>query len=495
MVQIDEERLAWDLQHAPGIKLIKADNAALIIGFLYRQFKRAQRVSVPLASLVEQLEGYLDHLSEQTTGRYTRSAQAYVTEWADDSHRYIRITTYGHGDVPLVELTSETERTIGWLEDMHTQAFVGTESRFLLIVQLLHEIVQKSTEDPAERLAQLEKQRADLDAQIEQIRETGRVENLYTPTQVRERFFEASQLARQLLRDFRLVEEKFRDIARSIQEAQLQPGMRKGTLVEYVLNADEELKASDQGRSFYSFWEFLMSPTQNDDLKEVLEALGTLDELQGALYEDHLLQRLSGYLVAAGEKVVHSNSRLAEQLRRLLDEQAVAENRRVHELIQEIKQEIYLRGPALTDQAPLLAIEGAPEIQFVMERDLWEPAKTQIFNEQPLQVSAEDLRRIDFSVLYRQFSIDEMLLRRRIESLLEHRSLVRLADVLAEYPVEKGLAEVLTYCVLAARDPRHQIDPVVNEKIVLTTSGLETLERGRVLILPQISYRRSNHAQ
>jgi len=492
---MDDERLAWDLQHAPSIRLLKADNAALIIGFLYQQFKRAQRVSVPLSNLVEQLEGYVEHLNELTSGRYVRSAQAYITEWADDTHRFIRISTYGNADVPVVELTSDTERAIGWLEDMHSQAFVGTESRFLLIVQLLNEIVHKSTEDPAQRLAQLEQQRAELDEQIELIRQTGRVENLYTPTQVRERFFEASQLARQLLRDFRLVEEKFREIARSIQEAQLRPGMRKGTLVEYVLDADEELKASDQGRSFYSFWEFLMSPTQSDELKELLEALGELSELRSALSDDHLLPRLPGYLVSAGEKVVHSNSRLAEQLRRLLDEQALAENRRVHELIQEIKQEVFLRGPTLPEQEILLELEGAPETQLVMERSLWEPAKTQTFNEQPLEVSNEDLHAIDFTSLYRQFSVDEMLLRRRIETLLEKHSQVRLSEVLAQYPVEKGLAEVLTYCALAARDPRHQIDPALREEIRLATSGLETLATERVLVLPRISYRRSDYAE
>ena len=54
-------------------------------------------------------------------------------------------------------------------------------------------------------------------------------------------------MARQLLRDFRLVEEQFRDIARDLQKAQLQPGARKGALVEYVLEADTKLKESEQG--------------------------------------------------------------------------------------------------------------------------------------------------------------------------------------------------------------------------------------------------------
>ena len=309
---------------------------------------------------------------------------------------------------------------------------------------------------------------------------------------MRERFFEASQLARQLLRDFRLVEERFRDIARSIQAGQLQPGVRKGSLVEFVLDADEELKASDQGRSFYGFWEFLMSPSQGDELKLLLEDLGHLDELRGALDEDHLLPHLPGYLVTAGEKIVHSNSRLAEQLRRLLDEQTLAENRRVQELIQEIKQEMFLPTQRENGQDVWMELEGAPQALLVMERELWEPTKTQAFNEQPLQVSAEDLQAIDFTRLYRQFAVDELLLRQRIDSLLEKKPLVHLSEVLTIYPVEKGLAEVLTYCALAARDPRHQIDAFAREEIALLTTGPESTLQERVLVLPRISYLRSS---
>ncbi len=491
---MDEERLAWDLQHAPSIRLLKADNAALIIGFLYQQFKQAQRVSVPLSELVEQLEGYLEQVNEVAPRRYAGSAQKYIAEWADDDHRFVRISVHGQSDVPAVELTADTERAIGWLEDMQAREFVGTESRFLLIIQLLRDIVQQSTSDPAERLALLEQQRAELDAQIEQLRMTGQVDQLYTPTQVRERFFEASQLARQLLRDFRLVEERFREIARSIQAGQLQPGMRKGSLVEFVLDADEELKASDQGRSFYSFWEFLMSPSQGDEFKRLLEELTHLDQLHSALNEDRLLPQLPGYLVTAGEKIVYSNARLAEQLRRLLDEQALAENRRVQELIQEIKQQMLLPARREHEQEIWLELEGPPQTQLIMERELWEPTKMRTFTEQPLEVRAEDLQAFDFARLYRQFAVDELLLRRRIDSLLEKKPQVRLSEVLATYPAEKGLAEVLTYCSLAARDPRHQIDAALRETISLPALNTEPYLQTRLLILPHIVYRRSAYA-
>jgi Protein of unknown function (DUF3375) len=202
------------------------------------------------------------------------------------------------------------------------------------------------------------------------------------------------------------------------------------------------------------------------------------------------LQRLPSYLVNAGEKVVHSNSRLAEQLRRLLDEHAQAETRRVHELTQEIKQEVYRLGDALPDDSILLEIESTPEISMVMERDLWEPVKTQTFSAQPSMMSEEELRDDELIGLFTQFAIDEKQLQRHIETLLEQRPQVRLSDVVECYPVEKGLAEVLTYCVLAARDVRHSIDPTEHEEIVFEAVGQK-----KRLRVPLIYYRRQAHAQ
>src|SRR5258708_6691631 len=179
---MDYDQLAYDLQHSPGIILLKADHAALIISFLHRQFKREQRVSIPLTELAERLEQELESMSEQERKQYPRSALAYLTEWADEQHHFIRITIPGNSDKPHVELTADTERTIGWLEEQYAQLFVSTESRFLYIVQLLREIVHKSTGNPLLRLRQLEKHRDALQEQIDLILARRTLDDRYTST-------------------------------------------------------------------------------------------------------------------------------------------------------------------------------------------------------------------------------------------------------------------------------------------------------------------------
>ena len=490
---MDYDQLAYDLQHAPGVRLLNADHAALIISFLHRQFKREQRIAIPLAELAERLANTLEVLNEQAPGSFPRPAQSYLTEWADEQHNYIRITTPASSDTPLVELTAETERAIGWIEELHGQPFVGTESRFLHIVQLLREIMQKSTVDPVERLAQLEQQRDAIQQQIDQIRQSGVVDDLYSTTQLKERFFEACNGARQLLRDFRLVEDRFRDIARSLQEAQLEANVRKGALIAFVLDADAELKSSDQGHSFYTFWDFLMAPSQQDELYELLNAVQRQPDLQPVIHEGRILSRLPSHLLAAGEQVVQSNAGLAQQLRRMLDEQSIAERRRVRAIVSEIKQMAFRATGSILEEGTFIELEGPPETHLVMEHGLWEPGETFSVADLPVNATDEELAFGDLLSLHTQFHIDKALLYRNIEELLDIRAQVTLADVLAHYPPEKGLAEVLAYCTLAANDPDHTIDEQQTETIdlpVATPSGREM----RTLTIPRVLYQRRTYA-
>jgi hypothetical protein len=479
---MDYDSLTDDFQRVPALKLLKAEHAAFIISFLYQQFKHKQRMNVPLGELSERLEDYLETLNTQQDGLYPRTALAYLTEWADDQHRFIRIVS---DEQPVVELTADTERAIGWLEELHAQPFVGTESRFLSIVQMLRDMVYHSTEDPDLRLQQLEQQRDELQRQIDMIYQTGEVDDRYTTTQIKERFFEVCAQARQLLRDFRLIEEKFRAIARSIREAQLTPDTRKGELIEYVLDADSELKDSEQGRSFYAFWEFLIAPSRRAELSTLLTSVRHLAETQSLRSEEDFLQRFPNYLVRAGSQVVQSNSILAEQLRQILDEKQRAEHRRILDLIWRIKHQAHQKLEIDEDEQDFCELEGPPLVQIPLERPLWEPSQTTTFQQMPEQAPPISLLDIDLTPLHNRFYVDERQLRLHVEKLLTLHEQIELVDVLAHYPLKKGLTELLMYYTIAAGDPRHHIDPTQQRTITLTTVEDRSEKR---LIIPRVLY-------
>src|SRR5258708_38910148 len=111
--------------------------------------------------------------------------------------------------------------------------------------------------------------------------------------------------------------------------------------------------------------------------------------------------------------------------------------------------------------------EGRGKGDLVSERGLWEPGNACVGGAQPMDTDHEDPALADLISLHTQFHIDKAILYRRIEALLNVRSQVTLAEVLAHYPPEKGLAEVLAYCTLAADDSDHCIDAQQTETIEL----------------------------
>src|SRR5258708_17781338 len=233
MSSFDYDILTQTLATSAAVRILRSSNAPLILSFLYQQFKHAQHPTIPYLLLVERLEAYIDVLNDllPEKDRYKPgSGKEYLRQWASEEQRLIRIYAQGSAAEEVVELTKDAERAISWIEELERRPFVGTESRFLTIFSLLEEIVARSTTNPETRLKQLERDRDAIQQEMDEIKATGTVKQFST-TQIKERFLQAEDTARMMQRDFTLVRDNFKILARQVQEEQLRPDARKGTLV------------------------------------------------------------------------------------------------------------------------------------------------------------------------------------------------------------------------------------------------------------------------
>jgi len=145
------------------------------------------------------------------------------------------------------------------------QQFIGTESRLLTLFQLLRDLAAGAQNDPAERIRELERRRAEIDREIDRVR-AGQAGPL-DATQVKERYVQVGDTARRLLADFRQVEENFRNLDVQTRERIATSNQPKGALLEEIFGETDHIHRSDQGKSFDAFWEFLMSPARQDELR------------------------------------------------------------------------------------------------------------------------------------------------------------------------------------------------------------------------------------
>jgi len=255
----------------PSLVALRKDWIPLAISFLHLAFKHKHEVLLPQDIFREQLDVYIDNINAMLSSdnQFKHDADYYIDRWSREDD-LIRIRAKDDGYI--IQLSPHGERLIGWFEEMQSRSMVGTESRLLNILSMLDDVVARSTEDIEVRLQQLYERREQIEAEIAQIQETQHVDSL-NDVQIRERLDHISNTAGQLLRDFSLVEERFRDMARTIQQAQLNPDLRRGEILGTALDADEQLETSDEGQSFRAFYQLLTHPEQRDKFDSLVQYL------------------------------------------------------------------------------------------------------------------------------------------------------------------------------------------------------------------------------
>lgn len=452
------ETLTVRLSNSAAVKLLKAKHAPLILSFLYREFKEKQRLTISNHELVSSLSDYMEALNylddNHDYANFLERSKKYIDDWCTEDSRYLRKIPDENG-VSVHELTSDTEKAFQWIESLEKKAFIGTESRFLDIFAKLRELIENSSENPRIRIAALEEKKREIERQIRDIEISGKAET-YSDTQIKERFYEISKLGRELIADFKEVEQNFKDITRKIYEKQTRKGVTKGEILGYALDAADALGESDQGKSFNSFWRSLIAYQKQEEFDTLIEAVFNILQEKGIAYPDPFMRKLRLYLYDAGRKVIASNHRLVSKLRRILGEKSVLERRKTAELITEIKRLAIERIEDPPKSEPFAEIEGTCNISMVMDRPIEETPRTAAFAHQPTEIGNSETPDVD--KLFNPFEIDREALTQNIEASLKQQDQVTLDEIIRNIPLKNGLAEIVAYLSIASASPHHIID-------------------------------------
>lgn len=443
------------------LQLLRAEYFPLLVSFFHLAFKQQDQISYPQSELASLLGDYLFSLQRNGISDYRKSPLEYLQRWAQQG--YLR-RYYESGDEPVYELSPSTENALKWLDDLNKQEFVGTHSRLLQFFNLLKEI-SNQTSGPQERVRLLEVKRAEIDQEIAQIR--GGNYRTVSPTQIKENYMLAEETARRLLSDFRQVEENFRELDTKTRQTIIKSSLAKADLLDHVFRQQDYLWNTDQGKSFRSFWEFLMSESMQRELEELLDKINAIPAIREVRRET-VVDRIKTNLVDAGDKVNRSNDGLIEQLRKFVEQKNLAEARHIMQSIESIESLLMdVKDDADVRRLGLIEIDGLFRPALIMERPLFSPPLSVVFEKTRVEVGSTDG---NTDALFDQFYIDIPLLRERVQSLLRYKSQVALPEVVERFKITKGAAEVLGYFQIAGADDKHLIDhdktvrfPVTNQ--------------------------------
>ncbi|HEX6453335.1 MAG TPA: DUF3375 domain-containing protein [Trebonia sp.] len=443
------DEIAWLRANSPAWRLLRADNAPLVLSFLYRVFVAGNIRVVPATELVSRLDDELYALNERVPRSFPKPARAYLDDWASPESGWLRKFYPDGTDEPHFDVTPAVEKALHWVRSLSERDFVGTESRLNTVFDLLRQIIFGTETDPQARIEELRRQQREIDEEITRI-EAGDL-SVLDSSGIRDRYQQFAATARELLADFREVEENFRKLDRQLREKITGWHGGKGELLDDVLGSRESIAGSDQGRSFQGFYDFLLSQTRQEELSDLL---AKVHQIADVAERDPRLKQIHYDWLDAAERTQATVRLLSEQLRRFLDDQVWFENRRVIDVLRDIESTaLKLRDEG---QVPFtMEIEtAAPAIVLPMERPLYAPVRRPRIDSTGILPAGEG-DETDPAALFEQVYVDPGPLSENVRAALRRTPQVGLAELLAGAPLHQGLAELVTY--LSLRDDSFRI--------------------------------------
>ena len=478
------EVLSEILRTSPCVELLRLRNRQLIILFLFKTFYHRQS-AVPFESLRMQLADYLNamHVEQDEENGITafdtfeEKANKYIQRWTDKG--FLRNYQEETGEV-FYELSLYTSKVIDWLLSLKREEFVGTESKFMNLFGQLKELVEFTNEDKEERIRMLEEKKREIEHQIQAIRAGGDAE-VFEEYQILPRFKQISLSAKELLSDFKEVEENFKSITKDIYRKHAEGEYSKGDILGFTFDALENLQQSSQGKSFYAFWDFLLTPSLQHTWDGLIEQLyDTLDDKRLET-GDTFLKNMKQYLYIAGKKVYQANDKMAEKLSRIICENGTMPTVITQRVIVDIQSSLLVLAQKGITPDVSLEIETLPDINMPLERKLTLEQNTEISYRQALEMASTDISEArSAGNLFVQNRIDRRLLKQRIQHTLRRKHQVSLGDVIEENGgLSQGLSELFGY-IGAVRDFRHTISANRTQEVVFDKAQY------KAIVIPEI---------
>lgn len=449
---MDINQLVQTLNNSPSVKLLKMRSAEFFLAFVTSVFD--EQMAIGEEKLQMLLENMLDNQREDITdediNKETLSesneakAKRLIKEWTDKG----LFANYQNEDGEIIyELSSHTSKVIDWVTSLKKEEYIGTESKFKTLFSQLKDLVEFSNEDREKRLELLRQKKEDIERQIESL-EMGEEIEVYEDYQIEPRYNSLNKLAKELLSDFKEVDDNFKEIIKQIYKRQTDNEGKKNIL-NYIFDAYAELKDSQQGKSFYAFWEFLLSSELQKEWDELTDLLYKTLDKRNIDSKDKFLKEMKKHLFDAGEKVSKTNDRMSEKLSLIIRNNGNSDTQATKQVINDIKKMLLNTAQNKERNNASLSYEVV-ELNLPLERQLNLTPKQEIeYKNVPTEASLgiTELERLD--KLYNNHQIDRKILCKRIDMILSGNTQTTLAEVIEQNNgIEKGLSELFGYIAI-----------------------------------------------
>lgn len=434
---------------SPVMSLLRSEHLPVVLAVVAGYFPEGA-VARPVQEIYALLDEDLRNLTAEGFS-LPRGPQDYVGDWVRTGWFIRRPGTSRTGET--IEPSEESLAVLDALQRWDRPHRVVSASRMESLSQALQTLARESDPDVGQRLAELEREREQIEELIEATHR-GEFEVL-TSAQIRERVGDVLDLAASIPADFARVRQELGDLNRQLRRQLLDPEDPRGDVLEEIFHGVDLIGESDAGRSFNSFFDVLLdrerSALIDRWIRDVLGREATRDipeELRVRLHRVFRDMEESSY------EVNQEMTFLARSLRHYVTTDEFAENRRMVQLLRETRhaaaQAVQAGAvhPVNKMETPLVRI--GMQLRSVAALRLRNPGEERV-EEQPEKVSEVELDTNTLLAEIRASEIDFAELEEAVAGVLARQASATVAEVMHQHPPTQGLASVVGLLHLVMR--------------------------------------------
>ncbi len=435
------------LLNKPEIKLLASKNAALILSFLYSEFKLKDRDKISKADLLFDLKYFIATLPKTESGY--QHEKAYLNEWQTEDKPYLKDMYFDDNERDfMVQPTIHVKRIFKWIDELQDENTIVSQIGFVAIIETIKNLIFGTLENPDEKLEQLRKAKHEIEKQIEKfekIKLTDEKVELLDTYIIQDTYKKIVQDSERLIFDFELVAEQYNSLKEIVKDDFNIAKFSAGKILGDLLTAEKQLREENVVKSYEEFRKYLHHD-KHDELKLLLEKLHEIPDVKRI--EDNFLRNLIINLWNASKKVGDIDEEIFGWLRSIFNETYQEKAKKTYELIQQIKKIIVEHKNDFPTKTDNIDIEIKPDL--FIERFYAEPQKTIKFDKRKVKSNTDAIPENIAKDLENSFFFDLDALRLKISELLENRSQISLKEIIDIHPITQGLPEIIAYTMLAS---------------------------------------------
>lgn len=232
--------------------------------------------------------------------------------------------------------TDALNRAVQFIDSLDNRIMTSTASRLSVVQEQIRKLETGLDADPVNRADALRGQIALLQQELTDV-EAGKIEVLSEAAAV-ESILEVYDLSSTLSADFRRVEDSWRAADRLLRQSMMAEGVHRGDVLEQLLDGQEKLLNTAEGRVFDSFMQQLGESSELKLMTERIRNILRHPAAERALTRQQMLELRWLRLKLSGESqmVLRARSRSEQDVRGFIKSGLAAEHHRVVLLLNDI---------------------------------------------------------------------------------------------------------------------------------------------------------------